>query len=520
MSARKILGRDELLAFRAEARRQGRTLVHCHGCFDIVHPGHVQHLQFARDQGDLLVVTVSADPHVNKGVDRPLIPEDLRARNLAALECVDAVYLNPHPTAVELLSELQPDIFIKGAEYERSADPRFIAERDTVEQFGGRVLFSSNDIVYSSTALIGAMRNPGAFFDEKLVRFCRRHEITPARVQQLTQQFRGQRVVVIGDYLLDRYHFCSARGIAGEAAMMSLQQQSQTDYDGGAAIIAQHLRQLGADATLLTSLADDDDGRSLPMRMRAKGIDVRAIDHRRQTVIKSRFLADDAKVFKLDIGHPAPVDSVHQRRFIDLALETARGADAVIFADFGYGLLTPGMLDVLLPKLRPMVRTISADVSGRQNTLLRFAEVDLLCPTERELREALHEFGAGLGAIASNLLTQTRARNAIITMGKQGLVACDWPEGGRGDGSSRVRSEYLPSLVDRAIDPLGCGDALLAAATITLTSGGSLAEAAFVGSLAAACEAQRVGNIAISADDLLDQMLARPDLAPTARAAG
>ncbi|HMO25012.1 MAG TPA: PfkB family carbohydrate kinase, partial [Tepidisphaeraceae bacterium] len=500
MSSRKILTHDQLLAFRARARVAGQRVVHCHGCFDIVHPGHVQHLQFARDQGDVLIVTVSADPHVNKGVERPLIPEELRARNLAALECVDAVYLNRHPTAVELLHELQPDVFIKGAEYERSVDPRFIAERDAVEQHGGRGLFSSNDIVYSSTALISAMRNPGAFFDEKLIRFCRRHNMTPSRVQQITQQFRGQRVVVVGDYLLDRYHFCSARGIAGEAAMMNLQQQSQTDYDGGAAIIAQHLNRLGAHATLLTSLADDAEGRALPLRLRAHGVEVRAIDQRRQTVIKSRFLADDAKVFTPEIGHPAPVDSLHQRRFIDLALESARGADAVIFADFGYGLLTPGMLDALLPKLRPLVRTISADVSGRQNTLLRFVDVDLLCPTERELREALHEFGAGVGTIASNLLTQTRARHAIITVGRQGLVACDWPEGGRGDGSSRVRTEYLPSLVDRAIDPLGCGDALLAAATLTLTSGGGLAEAAFVGSLAAACEAQRVGNVAIGAD--------------------
>src|SRR6478609_3251388 len=114
----KICSLDELLALRANARASGRTVVHCHGCFDIVHPGHIHHLQYARSLGDLLIVSVSSDSNVNKGVARPLIPDDLRAASLAALECVDAVYLNPQPTAVELIEQLKPDIYVKGREYE------------------------------------------------------------------------------------------------------------------------------------------------------------------------------------------------------------------------------------------------------------------------------------------------------------------------------------------------------------------------------------------------------------------
>src|SRR3954447_13390293 len=93
---RKICSLEHLLDLREKARAAGQTVVHCHGCFDIVHPGHIHHLQYARSLGDLLIVSVSSDSQVNKGVDRPLIPDDLRASSLAALECVDAVYLNPH----------------------------------------------------------------------------------------------------------------------------------------------------------------------------------------------------------------------------------------------------------------------------------------------------------------------------------------------------------------------------------------------------------------------------------------
>src|SRR5580693_10648130 len=109
MTNKKICNLDRLLAIRVDAKSAGRIIVHCHGCFDIVHPGHIQHLQFARSLGDELIVSVSADSQVNKGADRPLIPDDLRASSLAALECVDWVHVNSHPTAVELLAQLKPD---------------------------------------------------------------------------------------------------------------------------------------------------------------------------------------------------------------------------------------------------------------------------------------------------------------------------------------------------------------------------------------------------------------------------
>src|SRR5271170_7134240 len=132
-ATKKLCPLDRLLSLRAQARADGKTVVHCHGCFDIVHPGHIMHLQYARSLGDVLVVSVSADSQVDKGVDRPLIPDDLRAASLAALECVDFVYVNSQPTAVDLLHCLRPDVYVKGKEYENNFDPRFAAERKIIE---------------------------------------------------------------------------------------------------------------------------------------------------------------------------------------------------------------------------------------------------------------------------------------------------------------------------------------------------------------------------------------------------
>src|SRR5439155_23727460 len=121
-------------------------------------------------------------------------------------------------------------------------------------------------------------------------------------------------------------------------------------------------------------------------------------------------------------------------------LSAADGAAAVVFADFGYGVMTAGLLDRLLPGLRQRVPILTADVSGRQSNLLRFRGVDLLCPTEREAREAQHDFSNGLGAMVWNLLTNTGSKAAIVTMGKQGLITFEQND----NSPQRLLSEYVP----------------------------------------------------------------------------
>lgn len=504
---RKVVSLDDLLAARQRARAEGKTVVHCHGCFDVVHPGHIHHLQHARSLGDILIVSVSADAHVNKGVSRPLIPDDLRASSLAALECVDMVHLNDHPTAVELLEQLKPDIFVKGREYQTSVDPRFLQERDTVISNGGEVVFSSGDVVYSSTALIGSLGDTGAFNTEKVARFTRQHHATPGAIEAILRKCQDLKVVVVGDYILDRYHFCEATGIAGEGPMMALRAMGKKEYDGGAAIIARHASAIGASTTLVTAVSRDHESNQVLLRLRAEGIETITSDHRRQLVVKNRYVVDDQKMLKVDEGSHAPLDTRREQQLADQIIHAAQEASCVIFADFGYGMITPGLLDRVMPTLRKTVPILTADVSGKQTNLLRFRQVDLLCPTEREVRETLSDFSSGIGAVVSELLRTTEVKAALITLGKQGLVACDWPNGSWEASNGRLSSEYLPALSTRAIDPLGAGDALLASTSLALAAGATLAQAAFIGSLAAAVQVQQRGNVPVSADMILDAML-------------
>jgi bifunctional ADP-heptose synthase (sugar kinase/adenylyltransferase) len=114
---------------------------------------------------------------------------------------------------------------------------------------------------------------------------------------------------------------------------------------------------------------------------------------------------DQTKLFKVDEGAAAPADSADEDRLVARVLDAAEGAAAVVFADFGYGVLSAGVLGRVLPALRSRVPVLAADASGNRGDLLRFRDVDLLCPTEREARLATHDFSGGLGAVAGTCST-------------------------------------------------------------------------------------------------------------------
>lgn len=146
----------EALAERLrQLKRQGRKIVLCHGCFDLMHPGHIRYFQAAKQMGDVLVVTVTPDRYVDKGPGRPVFDQDLRAESIAALACVDHVAINAWPTAEETLRLLRPDIYVKGQEFEKLEDKtgKIQREADVVKEIGAELRFT-HEIVFSSTKLI------------------------------------------------------------------------------------------------------------------------------------------------------------------------------------------------------------------------------------------------------------------------------------------------------------------------------------------------------------------------------
>lgn len=143
--------REELVAARAEWKRQGKSVVFTNGCYDILHPGHIRLLEKARALGDILILAINSDSSVRrlKGASRPLNPEQERAELVLALQAVDAVTVFDEDTPRELIAEVLPDVLIKGADW-----AHFIAGREEVEAAGGKVLSTPLEPGYSTTGIV------------------------------------------------------------------------------------------------------------------------------------------------------------------------------------------------------------------------------------------------------------------------------------------------------------------------------------------------------------------------------
>jgi rfaE bifunctional protein nucleotidyltransferase chain/domain len=151
----KILDLDKLAEELSDLKSKGKKIVHCHGCFDMMHPGHIKYFQASKKLGDILVVTVTPDQYVDKGSGRPVFDQYLRTESIAALECVDYVAVNRWPTAENTLRLLVPDYYVKGQEFEKLQDKtgKIQKEVDVVKEIGGEMRFT-HEIVFSSTKIL------------------------------------------------------------------------------------------------------------------------------------------------------------------------------------------------------------------------------------------------------------------------------------------------------------------------------------------------------------------------------
>ncbi len=528
---RKIVSIDRLCAILSDLRREAGPdgdapkIVQCHGCFDIVHPGHIRYLHFARSQGDLLIVSITGDAAIDKDTQRPYIPQELRAENLAALELVDYVVVDPNPTAEALLAEIRPNIYVKGHEYATSEDPRFLAERDTVESYGGRVMYSSGQVVFSSSRLQSELihdqprRSPGRstwnhLADQRLRELCRRHAITVESLHALLSSIRGQRVLIIGDLTIERYVLCDANDVAGESPMLALTQVDERDYVGGAGAVALQVAALGAEATLFTATAHCELGVWAIAQLEKAGVRIETIHDRKTPPLHTRFLVDDNKLFRVERATACPQDSLGERRAVSRLSDAARSAETAILLDYGYGVITPGLLRRLGGPFRERVPFIAAGLTSSAAHMIDLPSPDLLCASERRLRRSVHDLESGLSSLAYRTLQETRTRQMIATLAKRGLVTFERPSS---DPSSarwrgRLLSEYLPAFAEVVRDRLAGGGALMTGAALALSAGGSLMQAAYIGSLLAASAIQANGLTAVSAAHLRETIRRRCEL--------
>lgn len=494
----KIKTAAELAELLGEPPRR-RKIVMCHGTFDLVHPGHIRHLIYARSKGAKLVVGVTADTHVEKADHRPFVPEDLRAMNLAALETVDYVTVDPNATPIENILTIKPDYFVKGYEYQRGGlHPRTAEEKEAVGSYGGEVIFTPGDIVYSSSTIIDA--GPPDIAVEKLMNLLEGEKRSFGDLKAALQAVKGVKVHVVGDTIVDSLTVTSMIGASSKTPTLSVRYEGRRDYVGGAGIVAKHLEAAGAQVTFTTVLGNDDLADFVRGDIEKSGIQLNAIvDETRPTINKNAIVAGGYRMLKIDTLDNRGISEQITKRIVKAIKGTE--ADALVFSDFRHGIFNGESIPLLTAAIPERAfKVADSQVASRWGNILDFAGFDLITPNEREARFSLGDQDTVIRPLGTRLYEEARCKVLILKLGSRGSMTFR-------KGGGALRTFFgLDSFAGHVVDAVGSGDALLAYATLALKATGDEVVASILGAMAAAVECEIDGNIPVTPDMVLKKI--------------
>jgi rfaE bifunctional protein kinase chain/domain/rfaE bifunctional protein nucleotidyltransferase chain/domain len=477
-------------------RPRKKKVIMCHGTFDVVHPGHVRHLIYAKTKADILIASLTADVHITKGNMRPYVPEDMRAINLAALEMVDYVVIDREATPLKNLALIQPDYFAKGYEYTAGqVHPKTQEEIDVLECYGGEIIFTPGDIVYSSSALIELA--PPSIAVEKLMLLMQAENVSFDDLRAALASLKGVRCHVVGDTIVDSYTYTSMIGGMTKTPTMSVRFEKKTEFVGGAGVVAKHLRAAGSDVTFSTVLGNDAYKSFVLDDLNTYGVHcLPIIDDTRPTTNKNAIVAEGYRLLK--------IDTLDNRSISDKVVTQLRRqiadtrSEAVVFSDFRHGIFNRSTIPGLTSAIpQTAFRVADSQVASRWGNILEFEGFDLITPNEREARFALGDQDSVVRPLALELHRRSKCKTVILKCGDRGLITY------RSDSPTDFRAFFtIESFADRVVDAVGAGDALLAYATLAMVATKSDVVASILGNMAAGIECEHDGNVPVTPEQM------------------
>lgn len=465
------------------------------GNFNVLHPGHLRLLRFARTCGSKLIVAVFSDRVAGKAAH---VPQKLRLEGVLSNSLVDEAFIADEPIEY-VISGLRPEVVVKGKEHEDTLN----AESAALESYGGRLVFSSGESIFSSVDLIKKEFEKDSSIQIMLPsEFLSRHEIRKQDLLSVLYSFSNLRVAVIGDLIVDEYITCQPLGMSQEDPTIVVTPLDSTKFIGGAGIVAAHAAGLGATVDFI-SISGLDASRHFVLECLAKYRvqTMVLVDDSRPTTLKQRFRSQGKSLLRVSHLHEAAISAKLQDRIVSHFLDVARDTNLLILSDFNYGCLPNSLVRKLLSIASSNGVYVAADSqsSSQVGDIARFKGANLITPTEREARISMRNREDGLVVLAEALRQQADVDNVLLKLGGEGLLVH-----AKDDKTGQLVTDRIDALNAKPQDVAGAGDSLLTASAMTLASSGGIWQAACLGSIAAAVQVGRMGNVPLSTSELAD----------------
>jgi len=485
----KIKTLDELADTLRVLKDQGNIIVHCHGVFDLLHPGHIQHFEAAKREGDILIVTVTPDEYVGRGPGRPVFNQRLRAESIAALECVDYVAINEWPTAVETIKKLKTDVYAKGSDYDNREDDltgQIGKEEEAIKSIGGRIHFT-DEITFSSTKLLNLHFD---VYPEQAQKFLEefRHNYSAEDIIKRLNNLKKMKVLVIGDTIVDQYYYCRSLGKSPKENIITTRYLEEEAFAGGALAAANHVAGFCEDVHLVTCLGTQNSYEEFILTHLKPNIKPKFFYREEApTIVKQRFVEPSflSKLFEVcyldDHELPQPLN----QEVCNYLRANISSYDLVLVADFGHGFIGQEIIKVLCEEAKFLaVNAQTNSANAGFNLVTKYPRADYICLDEPEIRLACHDKFSQVEDLVPRLAKELKCNRIATTHSRYDTLVYSSEEG----------FFKIPTFSREVLDTVGAGDAFLCITSLCVADGNPMDMVGFIGNAVGALKVRIVCN--------------------------
>jgi len=482
----------ELAKIAANLKKEGKKIVLCHGVFDLVHPGHIRHFSSAKKYGDVLIVTLTSDKFVNKGPGRPIFRQELRGEVLSSLSQVDYVAIVDSDSAIEPIKRIKPDFYVKGPDYKKrkpvvNLRRKLQDEEKAVSSIGGKLIFTEDEIIFSSSKLINEHLSVYPTKTENYLSKLKQ-KYSVETIFEMLSTLCKLKVLIIGDAIIDQYHYCVSLGKSTKEPVMVNKYVNEETFIGGTLATANHCASLSDNITLVSMLGEKNSFRQLVARRLKDSVKSHLfLQDNIHTIVKRRYV--DAftkqKLFQIAYLTREVLDKKIEKKILAFLKDNIASFDAVIVNDFGHGLMSEPMIRLICRQAKYLALNVQANSANYGfNIVTKYPRADFVCIDEQEIRLATHEKLSDVYILIKKIYKRMRCQTILVTKGQYGAIGYQKETG----------FVEAPSLTERIVDRVGAGDAFYAITSVCMVGKLPLDLIAFLGNVAASIKIAVVGN--------------------------
>ncbi len=479
-----------------------KKIVLCHGVFDLVHLGHIEHFKSAKKFGDFLIVSITKDKFIKKGPGRPLFNEQQRMDFLNNIKIIDYVILSNSESSLDVINFVKPDFYVKGPDYKdnfKDKTKKIILEKKAVEKNKGKIKFT-NDITFSSSNILNTSN---FIFSDQQRNFLNnlKKKFNYNKIETILKKFKKLSVLVIGELIIDKYCFGDVIGKSGKEPHLVLKENQIEHYLGGSAAIARHLSTFVKDVRIISPFGKEKFYEKIIKKNFDENIKNSFFKpySNFNTITKTRFV-DKNSNYKLFGSYllPEKIDLISENNVLKIIKKNKQKSNMTLICDYGHNFISKKVAAEIIKKNKYTFLNAQVNASNKGfHNINKYSSVNSIVINENELRQELRDNISDIKILAKKLIKNKSIQNLIITRGSDGAILMD----------NKYKVFSCPGFAVKSIDKVGAGDAMLSLASLGLKLKLDPELVLFISSIAAAISVESIGNKEHVTFEKLDRIL-------------